>query len=109
MKEIERKILWASIEDFPALWEISGEFKNIESELEIDFKIIRNALIKLLELEFVVLFSSQWGNENMTKVHSSEVSIIIHKDEFWQPVDFGEICYKIGNTQKGKEYYSNEN
>jgi hypothetical protein len=109
-EEIAYKILWATIEDFTGLWEIFWEINtdipNAESENK---KNIKQILHKFLVDGLVVFYTGKWGSDQSDLHLDIEESVkALDQEENWSAPDFGKFCIKIGSTEKGEKYYTEE-
>lgn len=111
-KEILNKILWATIEDYVGTWEILWELNTIfPNNSKVDNKIVaKKILIYFFNEGLINFYKSVWGapNSKFEKVNVDNINSFLMNEKLWKPVNLNEECVLLSNTQKGKEFYSQE-
>ena len=110
MTEIIYKILWSTIEDFVGLWEILWE---LNSELPEKSQIenqesARKILRYFLEQNLVIFYVNKWGSDKLEGLQFNEALKILEDEKYWNAPRINELCIKIGNTEKGENFYNND-
>lgn len=106
--DLAYRILWATIEEHPGLWEILWEV-NMElpnNDVAENRKIAMKILKIFVEHKIVEVYLSKWGHEEMEVKKSTEAVIILEDLKNWIPPTLNEPCVKLGNTEKGEKSYS---
>ncbi|HET7117823.1 MAG TPA: hypothetical protein VFI29_15115 [Hanamia sp.] len=108
MDNLIYKILWATIEDFVGLWEISWELNSLfpEKGIEENQETAKKVLDYFLRNNLVVFYFSKWGSDELTVINLDEAIKIINQKKYWEPPEVNDICVKIGNTKKGEKFYN---
>ena len=110
MKNIVYKILWSTIEDYVGLWEILWE---LDSELpsnnnKENQENARKILKYFIDENLVTFYLNKWGSDELEELSFNETIIHLKEKKYWKAPKINELCIKIGNTEKGENYYNEE-
>jgi len=110
MKDIVYKILWSTIEDFVGLWEILWELNSAlpEKSQKENQEKARRILRYFLEQSLVTFYMNKWGSDELEKLYFNEALKLLEDEKYWNAPAVNELCIKIGNTEKGKNFYNEE-
>lgn len=110
MKDIIYKILWSTIEDFVGLWEILWELNSVlpEKSHNENRETARKILKHFLEQHLVIFYLNKWGSDEFEELKYTEALKLLEEERYWNAPDLDELCIRIGNTEKGERFYTNE-
>jgi hypothetical protein len=105
---IEKKILWAAIEDYAGLWELSWEFATEfpENSISENRSTVLKKLLELLARKFIAFYRHKWGSESYDIINESDVSNTLFVDANWEPPEIGQVCIVISATKLGETAYN---
>ena len=112
-KEDIKVILWATIEDYLALWEVPWELKNIHGNSnESKLKILALKIIKFfLQNELIELYCCVEPFGEISKI-DGDINFyynLLNQDKYWNIPDNGDKTIRIGATEKGEKLYRESN
>lgn len=99
---VEKRVLWATIEDYVGLWEIPWEFGK-EKEQPSRSKLTE-VLSQLIDQGYVELFRCQEPYGELEKVEQSPKSFLVETTNWEEPIE-GSVSIRLSATEKGQEYY----
>lgn len=100
-------LLWASIEDYVGLWELLWEIDSASSnDLEANKGSAKKFLLYSLNTNLIKCYYNRWGNDQIQEIGRQEAIEIIEGDRFWLAPELGDLCVKLGSTEKGEMYYN---
>ena len=102
-KMIEKRILWAAIEDYVGLWEIPWEFgKDKEQPTRT---VLTDVLSRLLDQGYMEMFRCQEPYGELVKIQVDPEAILAVGTNWEQPGE-GAISIRLSTTEKGQEYFN---
>ena len=110
MNVMERKILWAAIEDYAGLWELVWELNTSFPQIpEIDRRSGAEAIVRsLLARGYVRLFERNRVGENEKLVPNERWEDLLRDEARWREPVGGATEILIAATDAGEEYYAAE-
>lgn len=99
---IEKKILWATIEDYVGLWEINWEF----NDGKIKHSEIVQILMQFLKKKYVELYFCKEPYGELKKVQGNSEALIIDAKNWQEPLKGGDISVRVSATKLGERYYN---
>jgi hypothetical protein len=101
---LEKKILWAAIEDYAGLWEVVWEFGNeIPS---IPFNQIQATVLELFKNGYIELFRCKEPDGEVIKIIDNCVGIL-NDETNWNVPELFDFGIRISATESGKSFYKN--
>jgi len=106
MNEIERKIVWAAIEDYAGLWELIWEISSLNPKIPQleNIKVVKEIIKKYIDNDIIDIYENIWGEKEYFLVQNNLQ--LLNQSSFWEPPLLGEKCLTISCTGKGIEYYN---
>lgn len=106
MRDIEA-VLWASIEDYAALYEAAWELNTLHPELGLNSSTRRAKWVidSLVTHGFVDLYWCREPYGDVWLIADSQVSVSLALGRNWTPVPYGDIGIRISATEKGEALY----
>ena len=99
---IGKRILWAAIEDYVGLWEISWEFgKDAEKPSTADLTEI---LSQYIDQGYVELFHCKEPYGELEKIETNPKAILAESSNWKEPRE-GAVSIRVSATEKGQDYY----
>ncbi len=99
---IEKRVLWAAIEDYVGLWEIQWEFgKDIEKPSTLE---LIEVLIKFHDLGVLEFFKCKEPYGELEKINTN-IKVLLEDIINWKEPLVGSISIRVSATNKGQEYY----
>jgi hypothetical protein len=104
---IEKKIMWAAIENYTGLWEFCWELASAfpENRFSENRNVVQKILLELSAHKFIALYRHQWGSESYSLISESEVINSLTADANWEPPEIGQTCIVVSATKLGEIAY----
>jgi hypothetical protein len=99
---LEKRILWAAIEEYAGLWEIIWEFGN--EIIPVHFSEIQTSVIELLKKGYIELFRCKDPEGYIIRINDCCIDILTDKIN-WDPPDPFDFTIRISATESGENYY----
>lgn len=106
MNDIEA-ILWASIEDYMALYEAAWELNTLHPELGLNSSTRRAKWIidSLIVHGFVDPYWCREPYGDVCPIEDSRVSVALAMGRNWTPMPYGDFGVRISATERGEALY----
>lgn len=102
-----KTVLEASIEDYPALYELAWELNTIHPMLELESSTRRAMWVTgmLLQSELVEAYWCEEPYGDIWPADTGQIGEDMLDRRFWVPVQSGKIGIRIGATTRGEDAY----
>ena len=99
---IEKRVLWAAIEDYVGLWEIPWEFGKDEEKPSISE--LAKTLSQFLNQGYIELFRCKEPYGNLEKIEVNPKAVLAEMTNWVEPLE-GAVSIRVSATEKGQKYY----
>src|SRR5436309_14234358 len=106
-REVERRILWAAVEDYTGLWEIVWDRANLPPQSTPDDRkrLAQSVLRKFIARDWIRLYREETVGGGVQPISSEEFEAEILRASNWDEPQGPTPTIRIGATSKGEAAY----